>query len=1202
MYRFSFAYVIVSLEKYATIGFHMATEKDDMTKKGIKSPLALKEEEILAFWKEKGIFKKTLEKPAPKGDFVFYEGPPTANGKPGIHHLEARAFKDAIPRYKTMQGFNVRRKGGWDTHGLPVELQVEKELGLKSKKEIESYGIGAFNQKCKESVWKYVADWQKFTDRIGYFVDLEHPYVTYEPNYIESLWAIVKKVSDQKLLYKDYKVVPWCPRCGTGLSSHELAQGYAEVKDLSVTVKFKLKSGQKIGNFTTDNQTYILAWTTTPWTLPGNVGLAVGEKIVYTRIKIHDSRFTNQILIVAKDRIKEVCGELSYEIIEEIKGKNLVGLEYEPLYPFLKDGISGPEKDKLQNAYKIYPADFVTTTDGTGVVHTAVMYGQEDFELGTKVGLPKYHLVNEDGTFKAEAGFLAGKSVVEETTTVDVIKDLASRELLFKKEKYAHTYPHCWRCKTRLIYFARDSWYIKMSNLRDKLISENQGINWEPAYIKDGRFGEWLREVKDWAISRERYWGTPLPVWSCTTCKKQEVVGSVEDLKKRVKKSGNRYLVMRHGQYPGNTEKFLCSALDCPGLTDTGRAQAELSAKKLADKKIDMIIASPIARTRQTAEVTAKIIGFPQEKIVFDERIKEIEFGVFEGKPVSEYHKDFHPGTGWFAHGPQGGESHLEVKRRMGEALYDFEQKYQNKTILIVTHDTPAWLLASAAQGLNQEQTIALRDGAEFFMQNAEVIDLPFAPLPHNTDFELDLHRPYIDTVELSCDCGGSLTRVKEVMDVWFDSGAMPFAQDHYPFENKKWIEGAGYPADFIAEAIDQTRGWFYTLHAIGALMGKGKAYKNVICLGHILDKEGKKMSKSLGNIVEPWEEMNKFGVDALRFFMYSVNQPGDSKNYDPKTVDEIVKKVFNLLSNVLAFYQLYAGEVEHTSIDPRKSPSVLDSWILAKTDEMVATVTEGFEHFQLFEPSRAIREFTADLSQWYLRRSRDRIKGGDAKDRAFALATTREVLLIVSKLLAPLTPFFAESLYQSLKGEKESVHLETWPVAQLKTKDHQLSTAIIEMTEVRKIVSLGLEARMKAKINVRQPLGKLTIHNKQLATKKELLALIADEVNVKQVVCDEKVVNEVELDTEISAELKEEGMMREFIRAVQDLRKEKGLTVADRPNLVVSTDKAGQTFLTKFKTEIIKVNQLKELTFGEVSDAQNQVSFDTLTFSLEIK
>jgi len=465
-----------------------------MENKQEKSQIAKREEEILEFWKAEGIFEKSLGKKSPKGDFVFYEGPPTANGRPGIHHLEARAFKDIIPRYKTMKGFHVRRKGGWDTHGLPVELQVEKQLGLKSKKEIENYGVAEFNKKCRESVWEYLDIWNKFTERIGFWVDQKNPYITYKNSYIEAVWNILKKVNEDKLLYKDYKVVPWCPRCGTGLSSHELAQGYEDVKDLSVTIKFKI-----IG----DENAFLLAWTTTPWTLPGNVALAVGEKIDYVKIKIAEEFF-----ILAKSRLPIIEG--NYEVVEEIKGEDLLGLEYEPLYPYLEKNALNSEKEKLEKAFKVYNADFVTTEDGTGVVHTAVMYGQDDFELGNKIGLPKVHLVKEDGTFKDGMDFLSGRFVKEEATDVEIIKDLAHRNLLFKKEKYEHSYPHCWRCKTPLIYYARDSWYIKMSSLRDKLVKENEKINWVPAHIKEGRFGEWLREIKDWAISRERYWGTPL--------------------------------------------------------------------------------------------------------------------------------------------------------------------------------------------------------------------------------------------------------------------------------------------------------------------------------------------------------------------------------------------------------------------------------------------------------------------------------------------------------------------------------------------------------------------------------------------------------------------------------------------------------------------------------------------------------------------
>ena len=1146
------------------------TAKPDQTP---KSSHAEREERVLKFWKEKGIFEKTLNKNKKDGKaFVFFEGPPTANGHPGIHHLEARAFKDAIPRYKTMRGYYVRRKGGWDTHGLPVELQVEKELGLKSKKEIDTFGIAAFNDKCKESVWKYVHEWEDFTNRIGYWVDLKNPYITYKSEYIESLWNIMKTVDGQGLLYKDYKVVPWCPRCGTGLSSHELAQGYQEVKDLSVYVKFKVKSQNSKVTPEDDIPVYLLAWTTTPWTLPGNVGLAVGSEIEYVKISVEKS---GEQLILAKSRLS-CLKEEKYTILESLKGNDLLGLEYEPLYPFIQDNISGPEKDKLKNAYKVYPAKFVTTEDGTGIVHTAVMYGQDDFELGTEVGLPKYHLVSEDGTFKKETGFLSGSFVKDPNLEVAIIKDLHGRNLLFAKEKYEHTYPFCWRCKTPLIYFARDSWYIKMSALREKLVKENQGIHWEPAHIKDGRFGEWLSEIKDWAISRERYWGTPLPVWTCDSCKKIKVIGSVADVSRKPR---NTYLVMRHGQAENNTLGVLSNdPADPYHLTAKGREQVEETCKTLKKEKIDLAFVSPFVRTRETMEIVKMKLGISEDIIHVDERIRELNSGEWQGRTVEEFFEAY-PTEQRFEHGPKNGENLLDIKKRMGKFLDDLENQYQGKTILIVTHEMPAGLLEAATSLLNREQTLALLEVDEY-LGNAEIKRLNFNVSPHNDDYELDLHRPYIDQVKLDCSCGSSMNRVKEVMDVWFDSGAMPFAQDHYPFAKGQEIS---YPADYISEAIDQTRGWFYTLHAIGILMGKGKAYKNVICLGHILDSQGKKMSKSVGNIVNPWDMIEKYGADALRYWMYSVNQPGDSKNFEEKTVDETVKKVFNLVLNVLAFYEMYAAGQKNYS--KKMSDNILDQWILSRLNKLVDNVTENLDNYVFFEPTRAIRDFVADLSQWYVRRSRDRFKGDDVKDKDQALATTYFVLRTLAKVLAPFTPFLAEDLYSRLNPFAalnedqivESVHLEDWPVASLVDDD-----LLKKMTVVRDLVTKGLEARMKAKINVRQPLQELKIKSGETGLDKDarLIDLIKDEVNVKYVSFDNPLSLDVALDLAITPELREEGEVRELVRMIQDIRKENGLTINDRVVLKVESDKKGQELVHKFKEDLIKTTGLKSITF----------------------
>ncbi len=1093
-------------------------------KKTYKAPatteIALKEEKVLAFWKEKNIFQKSLDKESPKGEYVFYDGPATTNAPPALHHLEARVFKDIIPRYKTMQGFHVARKVGWDTHGLPVELQIEKKLGFKSKKDIEAYGIEAFNKQCKESVWEYLSMWKSFTERIGYWVDQEHPYVTYENSYIESVWNVLKTVEDKKLLYKDYKVLPWCPRCGTALSSHELAQGYQDDKDLSVYAKFKV-----VG----EENTYILAWTTTPWTLPGNVALAVGKDILYSEVELDGTRY-----IAAKDRIidnESFKTNPSYKHIKDIKGTELVGLKYEPLYPFMLEKFGDKNTEAFEKAFQVYVADFVNTTDGTGIVHTAVMYGQDDFVLATQIGLPKYHLVKDDGHFLDDMDFLSGRFVKDEEVAVDVIKDLAHRGLLFKKEKYEHSYPHCWRCKTPLIYYARDSWYIKMSSLRNELVAENEGIHWEPEHIKEGRFGEWLREVKDWAISRERYWGTPLPVWTDTEGK-YRVVGSVAELKKLSKKSGNKYFIMRHGETESNTKQIWSSDIHTADqITKQGVQQVTENAKSLKDKSIDLIIVSPFERTQETAKIIAKELGLDGKVVVTDARLSEWNVGKeYDRKSIEDYFAVRNNGYDRYQFKAEDGESYADILKRAGEFFYDMEKKYEGKNILFISHGAVTRALCLVAEGFSFGTLPSHTKSFKNF-DNAEVREVDFAPMPHNADYELDLHKPFIDTVELVDENGKTLTRAKEVMDVWFDSGSMPFAQSHYPFEEGKLL----YPADYISEAIDQTRGWFYTLHAVGVLVGKGKAYKNVICLGHILDEKGKKMSKSVGNIVDPVAMIDKYGVDALRLWMYSVNQPGDSKNFDQATVDEIVKKVFNPAENILTFYELYKDE----SFAPSdKSQNVLDKWIIARLNELVSTGTESLDKYKVFEATRAIRDFINDFSTWYVRRSRDRFKSDNVDEKKEALQTTRFVFLELVKYMAPFTPFFAESAYLRLKtdSDPESVHLCQWPEGG--KVDEEL---VSEMQMARIVVTGALELRQKAGHKVRQPLALLTTPEK---FSKEILDIIADEVNVKEV----KVGGDkIELDTNLTPELIEEGKVRDAIRIIQDWRKERNLNPGEK-------------------------------------------------------
>lgn len=1156
--------------------------------------LPVVEEKVLAYWRANRVFEKSLTLRQAQGKkykkFVFFEGPPTANGRPGIHHVLARAFKDIIPRYKTMRGFHVPRRGGWDTHGLPVEIEVEKALGLKSKKEIEKFGIAAFNAQCKESVWKYKDEWERLTERMGFWLDMKHPYITYENRYMEAVWGILKKVWEKKLLYRGHKVVPWCPRCGTGLSSHELALGYETVEDTSVYVKFKLKTNNS--KLKTSKNTYILSWTTTPWTLPGNVALAVSAEIDYVLLEVLESStpklkkgdsvivshkynfggtmkvefdssaksklpypsafppdfdwlYVNSANVIFED------GSVSFKKISAVQGEKLVGLEYEPLFKI--DAFKSNKSDKADKAYKIYPADFVTTEDGTGVVHTAVMYGEDDYQLGVKTGLPMHHTVDEAGRFTDEVKGFEGVVVksldkkVENETTQKIIDYLEKRGPLLKTEKISHEYPFCWRCKTPLLYYARDSWFIAMSKLRAKLIAENKKVNWVPAHLKEGRFGEWLREVKDWAVSRARYWGTPLPIWQCDKCDAVEVIGSMKDLATRAGVR-NMFIFVRHGEADHNVLGVCATHEDLPSftahLTKKGIAGARRTAKALKAKlkKVDYIVASPLARTKETAVILQETLG---GGIVVEPDLRDMDAGAFTLKPLEDFLALFKDPHERFDKNPHGGETLNDVRARIGKVFTKINRRYEGKTIVVVGHGDPLWLLKGTLGGISDEEQLSLA-----YPKTGERYDVPTNTLPRDESGRLDLHRPYVDDVVFPCaKCSGTMRRIPEVLDVWFDSGAMPFAGS----------EKSEYPADYISEGVDQTRGWFYTLLAIGVLMGKGRAYKNVISLGLVLDKNGQKMSKSKGNVVDPWAMIEKYGIDAVRWYFYTVNPAGESKKFDEADVGKTLRQFLMMVYNSWLFYETYADKGQLVTNNSKlKTTNILDKWVLARFAETEDVVTKSLEKYEVGDAARTIEAFAGDLSRWYIRRSRRRLQKPDPsadgqKDYRAASGTLGYVLLELAKLMAPFTPFFAEALYLSLvpnkKGVVESVHLEEWPLrrgsGQAKATDKKLLAA---MKEIRELASAGLAMRAEKGIKVRQPLAKASIQYLVSGMKygKELAAILADEVNVKEVVVDKKQKEELVLDTNITHELLEEGWFRELVRTVQGMRQDAKLTPKD--------------------------------------------------------
>ena len=843
-----------------------------------------REKETLKFWKDNQIFEKSVQLRQGAPAYTFFDGPPTANGKPHIGHVLTRAMKDIIPRYKTMRGYDVLRKAGWDTHGLPVELEVEKELGLDGKEQIEQYGVIPFIQKCKESVWKYKGEWEVMSDRMGFWADMDNPYITYDNDYIESEWWALKAIYEKGLLYKGHKIVPYCPRCGTALSSHEVAQGYKEVKETSATVRFRVPD---------EENTYFLAWTTTPWTLPSNVSLCVNPDVTYAYVRV-DGKET---LIMAKDLIEAVLEGHDTEIIKEVVGRELEYKHYEPLFECTRKAAGG------KDAFYVMVDDYVTTTDGTGIVHNAPAFGEDDYRVCKKYDLPFVQMVDSKGEM---CGGTPWDGVFVKKADPMVLKDLDERGLLFAAPRFEHSYPFCWRCDTPLIYYARSSWFIAMTKVKDRLIDYNRRINWIPETIKEGRMGNFLENVIDWGISRERYWGTPLPVWVCDKCGKIHVVGSRKEL----------------------------------------------------------------------SELTG-------------------------------------------------------------------------------------------------------------------------------CDENVELHKPYVDPLTWQCECGGTMRREPVVIDCWFDSGSMPFAQWHYPFENKDKFQRR-YPANFISEAIDQTRGWFYTLSAIAACLFDSPAFLNCIVLGHVQDKEGRKMSKHIGNVVDPWVLLDNQGADAVRWYFYTSSMPWLPNRFSAEAVSESQRKYMGTFWNTYAFYILYA---DIDNFDPtrhklvRENLTPMDRWILSRLNTLMGRVEAYLDDLKMTEAGREMQDFMDDLSNWYVRRCRERYWGKDmTADKEAAYMTLYTVLRTMALISAPFTPFMSETMYQNMvrtvdKSAPESIHLCDWPKKDESFIDPELEA---NMAAVLDIVVLGRSARNAANIKNRQPVAAMYVQGKALPDM--YISIIADELNVKEV------------------------------------------------------------------------------------------------------
>lgn len=1152
-----------------------------------KSEVALTEEKILLYWKDNTIFEKSLEQTKDGKPYVFYDGPPFATGLPHYGHILASTIKDAVPRYHTMNGRFVRRQWGWDCHGLPIENIVEKSLGISGRKDIEEYGVEKFNEFARSKVLEFVSEWKKTVERIGRWVDFEGSYKTMDNTFIESVWWALKELDKKGLIYEGEKILPYCPRCETPIANSEIAMdnSYKDITDISVVAKFKLSS---------EENTYFIAWTTTPWTLPGNVALAVNADIDYVKFKFEDA---SEVFICAKERIgyiEKLTGKKA-EILAEYKGTELVGKKYEPVFDYYKD-IHVKNKEEI---WKVWHAEYVSTEQGTGIVHIAPAYGEEDMELAKAHTLPVIHHVLSNGTFKDEikdfAGFPIKPKDDHQRTDIEIIKFLAHSDKLFAKEKIVHSYPHCFRCETPLFYNALSAWFINIQNEKQNIIKLNEKINWIPSHLKEGRFKKSVESAPDWNISRNRYWASPLPIWKCEKCLDITVVGSLAELKEKTLSSKNTYIVIRHGEYGGSHTGLIDSLPTSTNpLTENGRKEIKEVAQKLSAEGVDLIFSSPLRRTYETAEILAEKLLTNTEHIVIDERLTEMKMGELNGKTWQVYHATYSP-EDQFTKAPSGGETRMEIKQRIGEFIYELERTYTGKKILIVTHGAVVGALTSVVEGADFARCVEIETDVARVFKTGECKIFEFTPLPVNKNYEIDFHRPYIDRIKLGCSCGGEMNRITEVIDCWFESGSMPYAQFHYPFENKEKFEKENFPAQFIAEYIAQTRTWFYYTHALSSILFDEIAFQNVVTTGTVLAEDGQKMSKSKGNFPDPWILFNKYGVDALRFYLLSSPLlKSEDLNFSEKGVDEVYKKNILRIKNVKSFFELYAEDIDATS----DSENMLDAWIISRLNTLRNEVTSFMDKNELDQATRPITLFIDDLSTWYLRRSRDRLKG-EGTDKKQALQTIKYVLIEFSKLIAPFMPFLAEEIYIDVSNGKikESVHLETWPA-----KADINEELLAYMNTTREVVSFGLEARSREGIKVRQPLQAISLDlekYKGLESNIELLSLIKDELNVKEVRF-KSLASDVELDITLTPELIEEGNVRDFIRTLQEMRKEKALNPKDEIVVSVDTDDTAREMIIRNQTEIKANARVKELLFDKNEEGR-EVSIGHFKFILKL-